>query len=81
MGSAAANGADEWGIVRVGPHGHLDDTFGHRGLLVTGFGPGYDEAAAVVVQANGRLVVAGRIRNGAKDDMGLLRLRPGAATT
>jgi uncharacterized delta-60 repeat protein len=77
VGSAAASGADEWGIVRVGPHGHLDGTFGRRGILVTGFGPGYDEAAAVVVQGNGKLVVAGRIRIGAKDDMGLLRLRPG----
>jgi len=77
VGSAAANGRDEWGIVRVGPHGHLDDTFGYRGLLVTEFGPGYDEAAAVSVQANGRLVVVGRIRSGSKDDMGLLRLRPG----
>ena len=76
-GSAAANGRDEWGIVRLGPHGHLDDTFGDRGLLVTGFGPGYDEAAAVSVQANGKLVVAGRIRNGPKDDMGLIRLKPG----
>ena len=77
VGSAAANGRDEWGIVRVGLHGHLDDTFGRRGLLVTRFGPGYDEAAAVSVQGNGKLVVAGRIRNGAKDDMGLLRLKPG----
>lgn len=77
VGSAAADGRDEWGIVRVGPHGHLDDTFGHRGLLVTWFGPGYDEAAAVSVQGNGKLLVAGRIRNGAKDDMGLLRLKPG----
>ena len=61
----------------VGPHGHLDDTFGHRGLLVTSFGPGYDEAAAVSAQGNGKLVVVGRIRKGAKDDMGLLRLKPG----
>ncbi len=29
------------------------------------------------MQGNGKLVVAGRIRNGAKDDMGLLRLKPG----
>lgn len=77
VGSASAGNRDEWGIVRVGPHGHLDDTFGHRGLLVTGFGPGYDEAAAVAVVGNGKLVVAGRIRNGAKDDMALLRFKPG----
>jgi uncharacterized delta-60 repeat protein len=77
VGSAAANGRDEWGLVRVGPHGHLDDTFGDGGSLVTRFGPGFDEAAAVSVQRNGRLVVAGSIRNGSDLDMGLLRLKPG----
>jgi uncharacterized delta-60 repeat protein len=77
VGVAAAGNRDEWGVVRVGPHGHLDDTFGHRGLLVTAFGPGYDEATAVSVQRNGRLVVAGRIRNGPTDDMALLRFKPG----
>jgi uncharacterized delta-60 repeat protein len=79
VGGVSAGGRDEWGMTRLGPHGHLDPTFGDHGKLVTAFGPGFDEASAVAVQRNGKLLVAGRIRDGAhrKDDIGLLRLKPG----
>jgi uncharacterized delta-60 repeat protein len=76
-GGVSAEGRGEWGLIRLGPRGHLDPTFGDHGRLVTDFGPGFDEADAVAVQANGRLLVAGRIREGNKDDIGVLRLRPG----
>ena len=76
-GGVSAGGRDEWGLIRLGPRGHLDPTFGDHGRLVTDFGPGFDEADAVAVQANGRLLVAGRIREGSKDDIGVLRLKPG----
>lgn len=76
-GAAAAGGRDEWGLVRLGQRGRLDPTFGIGGKVVTSFGPGYDEADAVAVQANGKLVVAGRIRPGTKDDIGIVRFKPG----
>ncbi|MGZ5295893.1 MAG: hypothetical protein ACXWYT_03115 [Actinomycetota bacterium] len=76
-GGVSAGGRDEWALIRLGPRGHLDPTFGDRGRLVTDFGPGFDEADAVAVQANGRLLVAGRIREGNEDDIGVLRLKPG----
>ncbi len=76
-GGVSAGGRDEWGLIRLGARGHLDPTFGTHGRLVTDFGPGFDEAQAVAVQANGRLLVAGRIRAGNKDDIGILRLKPG----
>jgi uncharacterized delta-60 repeat protein len=75
-GGAAAGGRNEWGLIRLGPRGHLDRTFGNHGRLVTDFGPAFDEAQALAVQANGKLLVAGRIREGTKDDIGLLRLKP-----
>ena len=79
VGSAAAGGRDEWGVVRLGPHGRLDPTFAGTGRLVTDFGTGFDEANAVAVQDNGKLLVAGRIREDdrPKDEIGLLRLKPG----
>ena len=79
VGGVSDTGRDEWGVIRLGPHGRLDQTFGAHGKLVTNFGPGFDEASAVAVQDNGKLLVAGRIREDdrAKDDIGLLRLKPG----
>lgn len=77
VGAAAAGERNEWGLVRLGPHGRLDPTFGTAGTVVTDFGPGYDEADAVAVQGNGKLVVAGRIGPGTKDDIGIMRFRPG----
>ena len=76
-GAVSAAGRDEWGVIRLGPHGHLDPTFGELGRVVTDFGPGYDEADAVALQPNGKIVVSGRIRAGAHDDAGLLRLKIG----
>lgn len=77
LAGAVSRGGGEWGLVRLGPRGRLDPTFGDGGRLVTDFGPAYDEADAVAVQANGKLLVAGRIRAGTKDDIGVLRLKPG----
>jgi uncharacterized delta-60 repeat protein len=75
-GSAAAGGRDEWALIRLGPRGHLDPTFARHGRLVTDFGPAFDEAQSLAVQTNGKLVVAGRIREGNKDDIGVLRFKP-----
>jgi uncharacterized delta-60 repeat protein len=63
-------------LIRLGPRGHLDPTFARHGRLVTDFGPAFDEAQSLTVQTNGRLVVAGRIREGNKDDIGVLRFKP-----
>ncbi len=70
----AASG--DWGTVRLGSRGHLDRDFGDGGVLVSAFGGGYDEASAVALQPNDKIVVAGRIRADAKDDVGVLRLKP-----
>ena len=75
-GAVSAAGRAEWGLIRLGPRGHLDPTFAAHGRFVTAFGPGFDEAQSVAVQANGKLLVAGRIRVGNKDDIGVLRLKP-----
>ena len=76
-GGVSASGRGEWGVIRLGPRGHLDPTFADHGRLVTDFGPGFDEAQGVAVQANGKVLVAGRIRVGTKDDIGVLRLKAG----
>ncbi len=67
--------AGEWGVVRLGPRGHLDGSFGDGGTVVTAFGPGYDEAGGVAIQSNGKILVGGHIHADARDDLGLLRLK------
>jgi uncharacterized delta-60 repeat protein len=77
-GYADNGGKSDWGLTRVGPKGHVDKAFGNKGKVITGFGPNYDYAYGVAVQANGRIVVVGRAsRNGA--DFGVVRYRPGGA--
>ncbi len=76
-GGAAGGGRDEWALIRLGPRGHLDPAFGNNGRVVTDFGPAFDEAQAMALQANGKLLVAGRVREGNKDDIGVLRFKPG----
>lgn len=50
-------------VLTVGPaqarSGPLDPSFGSSGKVVTDFGPGYDEANAVVVQPDGKILAGG----------------------
>jgi uncharacterized delta-60 repeat protein len=75
-GGASASGRGEWGVIRLGPRGHLDPTFADHGRLMSNFGPGFDEAQGVALQTNGKIIAAGRISDGDKDDIGILRLKP-----
>ncbi|MGW4896970.1 calcium-binding protein [Kitasatospora sp. NPDC004240] len=54
--------------------GDLDPAFGTGGRVTTDFGGGADEARGVVVQADGKIVVAGYA--GATDDFALARYNP-----
>src|SRR6185295_6317022 len=46
-------------LVRFHPDGTIDDTFGQQGIVKTVVGPYGGSAADLVVQADGKLVVAG----------------------
>jgi uncharacterized delta-60 repeat protein len=51
-------------IARYNPAGSLDSTFGTGGKIMTDFGDHFDEAHAVVLQPDGRIVAAGLIASG-----------------
>ncbi len=51
-------------LMRHNPDGSLDSTFGDGGKVVTFFN-GRDEARAVLIQPDGRIIVAGTSRGGA----------------
>jgi uncharacterized delta-60 repeat protein len=74
-GSVVAAGAssDDFAVARYDKHGNLDPGFGGDGLVTTAVSPGFDEARAVVVQPDGRVVAAGRAFTGADQDFALVR--------
>ena len=60
VGYANNAGKADWGLVRYGPKGRLDQHFGGDGKVITKMTTEYEFASAVAVQANGKLVVVGR---------------------
>jgi uncharacterized delta-60 repeat protein len=73
-GYASNGGRADWGLVRFRTGGGLDGTFGGDGIVMTRFTPSYDLAAAVSMQSNGRIVVAGRVHGpGGSDDLAVAR--------
>jgi uncharacterized delta-60 repeat protein len=76
VGYANHAGGSDWGIVGLGPSGHLDESFGAHGRVITGFGPSFDYAYGVAFQPNGRFVVVGRASRGTSDFC-VARYKPG----
>jgi uncharacterized delta-60 repeat protein len=67
-------------LVRYNPDGSLDTTFDGDGIVITSLGPKNDIAQGMVVQSDGRIVVAGstnRIDRGKlRSDFALVRYNP-----
>ena len=64
----------DFAIVRYNTDGSLDTGFGTGGKITTPVGSGYDRALALVIQSDGRIVVAGTSSsNGSKYDFILVR--------
>jgi uncharacterized delta-60 repeat protein len=76
VGHVANGGKADWGVLRYGPNGRLDDTFAGDGVRILAFGSDYEFAQAAAVQPNGRIVVVGRIRRSGNDQFGIVRLKP-----
>jgi uncharacterized delta-60 repeat protein len=78
VGSVAGDPRGGWAIARLRAAGRLDPAFSGDGRLVTGTATGAGTAFAVLAQANGKLLVAGRVhRRATQDDLAVVRLKPG----
>jgi uncharacterized delta-60 repeat protein len=55
----AGSGSGHFAIARYRPDGSLDSTFGTGGKVITQVGGIFDSAAAVAIQADGKIVAAG----------------------
>jgi uncharacterized delta-60 repeat protein len=64
----------DFGLMRLNPDGSLDSTFGQAGRVSIDFFNGSDNARAVALQRNGKIVVAGVVTNGTNLDFGIARL-------
>lgn len=71
-GSASNGLNDDFALVRYDDKGTLDPTFGTGGIVTTDFSGGNDDANALRIQSDGKIVVAGSASNGT-DDFGLAR--------
>jgi len=73
-GSSATNTGTQVSLVRYGRDGTLDATFGNGGKVMTAIGTGgNDQALAVAVQRDGKIVIAGRTQQAGGDDFLLVR--------
>jgi uncharacterized delta-60 repeat protein len=64
-------------VVRLNPNGSLDSTFGNNGQSIVDFAIGNNASCGLAIQANGDIVVAGRVSGGpAQYPILVVRLTP-----
>jgi serralysin len=69
----AGSGLSDFMLARYNPDGSLDTTFDGDGKVTTDFGSTVDSGRSVVVQADGKILVAGTSLNGSGSDFALAR--------
>jgi uncharacterized delta-60 repeat protein len=78
-GTTDAGGTDDFAIARLGTDGKLDPTFGDGGKATLDFGASDDQATALALQQNGKIVVVGQRKKGQGAnlaDIAVARLQP-----
>ena len=59
IGSIVGTGSRDFLVVRYNSDGGIDTSFGDGGSVITDFGGGTDQPRAIVLQADGKIVVGG----------------------
>jgi uncharacterized delta-60 repeat protein len=76
-GRARVNDSTDFALVRYNPDGSLDATFGTAGKVTTSFGRSFERGLAMVLQPDGKIIVAGSVYlyepNVVSPDFGLAR--------
>ncbi|CBE67527.1 MAG: hypothetical protein F9K13_06055 [Candidatus Methylomirabilis oxygeniifera] len=75
-GSTRIAGDYDFALARYNPNGTLDPTFGTGGKVTTDLGSPYDSARALVLQPDGKLVVAGYMDGASQSAFALARYNP-----
>jgi uncharacterized delta-60 repeat protein len=76
-GGAKTSRSQDFALARYNPNGTLDTTFGTGGKVTTDFAGNDDQAFAVVLQSDGKIVAAGQASTGYRGgDFALARYNP-----
>jgi uncharacterized delta-60 repeat protein len=75
-GYAYSEGGHRFALARYEPNGDLDPTFDGDGRLIIPFDTEDGAAAAVAVQSDGKIVIAGTVSTGDDFDIALARVLP-----
>jgi len=62
-GNASNGSNNDFAVVRYNPNGSLDTSFNGTGKVITPVGSSYDSGTSVVVQSDGKIIVAGSAFN------------------
>jgi uncharacterized delta-60 repeat protein len=76
VAGSAGLASTDFGVARLQSNGTLDAGFGNGGKLTVDFFAASDGAQSLVVQADGRIVVAGGAANGTQFRLALVRILP-----
>lgn len=78
LAAGKANFAQDFGMVRYQSNGSLDTAFGTNGVVTTDFSGGIDRAFGMVLQIDGKIVLAGvaNQQSASNGDFGLARYNP-----
>ncbi|MGB7201970.1 MAG: carboxypeptidase regulatory-like domain-containing protein [Pyrinomonadaceae bacterium] len=73
VGASFASSSYDFAVVRYNTDGSLDSSFGIGGMVATQISTGFDNATAVAIQSDGKIVVAGYSSSGLYNDFALAR--------
>jgi len=74
-GSSSKGNALNFSLLRFNPNGSLDTTFNGDGSVLTSLSAGNDEALALGLLSNGRIIAAGYMHNGKDRDLAMICYR------
>ncbi|MGD9646608.1 MAG: PKD domain-containing protein, partial [Pirellulales bacterium] len=73
LAGSSYHGNDDFAAVRYNTNGSLDTTFDGDGRVWVGIGSAADEARALAIQSDGKLVLAGKSNTGSSNQFSLVR--------
>jgi len=72
-GYSDSGGDENFALIRYNSDGTLDNTFSNDGKVITDFNSSKDRGESIVIQSDGKIIVAGYSNNGGDRDFAIVR--------